>query len=97
MAADITGPTTTVDIMDNICYQVSWTSTTAVGVISVQGSVDNVNFDDLTFDPVLAQPTSNNGRYLINLSVVAFPYIRVKYTRTSGTGNMKVYMSAKGV
>lgn len=97
MAASITSPTTQIDKIDQLCYQVSWTSSNAVGVISVQGSVDNENFIDLTFTPVLTQPNSDNGSYLINLSLIPFPYIRLKYTRTSGTGNMKVYLSAKGL
>lgn len=96
MGADITGPTTHIDTADQVCYQVSWTSANAVGTISVQGSVDGVNFVDLTFSPVLTQPASNNGEYLINLALIPFPLIRLKYTRVSGTGNLVVYMSAKG-
>ena len=96
MAADITGPTTQIDTADQVCYQVSWTSSNAVGVISVQGSIDGVNWDDLTFSPVLTQPASNNGAYLINLALIPFPLIRLKYTRTSGSGSLVVYMSAKG-
>ncbi len=96
MAADITGPTTKISNLDQVCYQVSWTSSDAVGVISVQGSNDNVTFYDLTFSPILTQPASNNGGYLINLALVPFTYIRPKYTRTSGTGSLVVTMSAKG-
>jgi len=97
MGADIIGPTTTIDTVDQVCYQVAWTSSDAVGVISVQGSVDNITFDDITFNPALAQPASNNGGYLINLALIPFTYIRLKYTRTSGTGNMTVTMSVKGL
>ena len=96
MSADITGPVTQIDKIDQVAYQVSWTSTTAVGTISVQGSIDGVNFIDLTFNPVLSQPSSNSGSYLINLSLLPFPLIRLKYTRTSGTGALTVYLSAKG-
>lgn len=96
MSASITGPTTTIDMIDQVCYQVTWTSSNAVGVISVQGSVDGTTFNDLTFTPALAQPASNNGSYLINLALIPFPYVRVKYTRTSGTGTLVVYLSAKG-
>lgn len=97
MAADIIGPITTIDTVDQICYQVAWTSSNAVGVISVQGSVDKITFNDITFSPALDQPNSNNGGYLINLALIPFPYIRIKYTRTSGTGNMTVFLSAKGL
>lgn len=96
MSADIVGPTTNIDTGDQVCYQVSWTSSNAVGTISVQGSVDGKNFQDLTFNPALTQPASNNGTYLINLALVPFPFIRLKYTHSSGSGSLVVYMSAKG-
>ena len=99
MSADITGPSTILDKVDQVCFDVSWTSTTAVGVISIQGSNTGVDstFKDLTFNPVLTQPASNSGGYLINLALIPFTYIRFKYTRTSGTGTMVVTMSAKGL
>ncbi len=97
MAASITGPTTTIDVVDQVCYQVAWSSSDAVGTISVQGSVDGVTFSDLTFTPALAQPSSNSGGYLINLALIPFTYIRFKYTRVSGTGTMTVSMSVKGL
>lgn len=96
MSADIIGPVTTIDRVDQVCYQVAWTSSDAVGVISVQGSVDGVTFNDLTFSPVLTQPNSDNGSYLINLALIPFTYIRIKYTRTSGSGALTVSMSMKG-
>lgn len=99
MSADIISPITPIDNIDQICYDVAWTSSNAIGVISVQGSVTGLDadFKDLTFNPVLAQPASNNGAYLINLALIPFPYIRLKYTRTSGTGALTVYLSAKGL
>lgn len=97
MSADIIGPVTFLDKIDNLTYQVSWTSSTAVGTISVQGSADGINFIDLTFNPTLTQPASNNGSYLINLALIPFMYVRLKYTRSSGTGTMAVYLNAKGV
>lgn len=95
----------TLDMIDNVAFDVKWTSSNAVGVISVQATndplavsstPDSANWNDLTFDPILTQPNSNNGAYMINLALVPFTYIRLKYTRTSGTGNLTVYASAKG-
>ena len=96
MSASITGPTTQISNLDQVCYQVAWTSSDAVGVLAVQGSVDNVTFYDLTFAPALAQPNSDNGGYLINLALCPFPYVRMTYTRTSGSGTLSVILSAKG-
>jgi hypothetical protein len=97
MSDDIVGPTTTIDIADQVCYQVAWTSSDAVGVISVQGSVDGSTFYDLTFSPILTQPNSDNGGYLINLGLIPFTYIRLKYTSTSGSGALTATMSVKGL
>lgn len=96
MSADITGPITVLDKIDQVCYQVTWTSSNAIGVISVQGSADGVTFNDITFNPALTQPASNNGSYLINLALIPFMYVRLKYTRTSGSGTLVVYLNAKG-
>jgi hypothetical protein len=98
MSANIIGPITNIDKIDQVCYDVSWTSSNAVGVISIQGCVSgqDADFKDLTFNPVLTQPASNNGGYLINLALIPFPFIRLKYTRTSGTGSLVVFLSAKG-
>lgn len=98
MGADITGPTTTISYQDQVCYQVSWlgASGSAIGTIAVQGSVDNVTFHDITFTPALTQPNADDGGYLINMALVPFTYIRVKYTRSSGTGTLTVKMSTKG-
>jgi hypothetical protein len=96
MAANIIGPTTQITMIDQVCYQVTWTSSNAVGVISVQGSNDGLTFYDLTFSPALAQPNSDNGGYLINLALIPFSCIRLVYTRTSGTGTLNVVLGAKG-
>jgi hypothetical protein len=70
MSANIIGPVTVVDKIDQVC---------------------------LTFNPILMQPSSNNGSYLINLALIPFPYIRLKYTMISGSGNLNVWGSGKGV
>lgn len=97
MAASITGPTTEIDIMDNLCYIVKWTSSDAVGTFSVEGSIDGTTYVPLTFDPGLEAPASNNGAILININQAPFPKIRFVYTRTSGTGTLDVRLSGKGV
>lgn len=98
MGADIIGPTTTITYQDQVCFQVAYSGSvgSAIGTISVQGSVDNVTFNDITFTPALTQPNADDGGYLINMALVPFTYIRVKYTRSSGTGSLTVNMSTKG-
>ena len=101
MGADVTSLITVSTGLDNIGMQVKWTSSDAVGIISVQASL---NYDeqtgtgdwyDLTFPTPLTQPSSNNGGYLINLNQFPFPVYRIKYTRTSGTGTLNAWTCAK--
>ncbi len=89
-------PIQNIQNFDNIGLQVEWTST-AIGTISVQCSVDGTVFDALTFDPLLTQPAGASGHYLIDLNQVPFPYLQVKYVNASSTGVLNVYMFSKDV
>lgn len=107
MAADITSIPTNGTFQDNVGIQVKWVSSDGVGVISIQGSINAVvnqagtlvsgDWYDLTFNPVLTQPNSNSGGYLINLNQVPYNFIRVKYTRTSGTGTFDAWITEKEI
>jgi hypothetical protein len=94
---------TNIQFMDNAGIQVSWQSSDAVGTIAVEASI---NWDPqlqtgdwiaLTFDPVLAQPNSDNGEYLINLNQLPYMWFRVTYARASGSGTLNVWHCAKEV
>lgn len=80
--------------LDNVGLQVKWTGA-AVGTIEVIVSVDGVNYDALTFDPVLTQPAGTAGSYVISLNQLPFPYMKVRYTNASSTGVLDVWLSAK--
>jgi hypothetical protein len=103
MSADIVGEATNIQFMDNAGIQVSWQSSDAVGTIAVEASINwdpHLGTGDwiaLTFDPVLAQPNSNDGEYLINLNQLPFMWFRVTYTRASGSGTLNVWHCAKEV
>ncbi len=80
--------------LDNIGLQVKFIGS-MVGTLIVEGSTDNSEFDALTFNPVLTQPSGSNLSYLINLNQVPFPYVRVTYTNASASGTLTVTLSAK--
>lgn len=82
--------------LDNLGLQVTFTGT-MTGTLTVVCSIDNVNYDALTFNPVLVQPAGSAIRYLINLNQLPFPYMRVVYANASGSGTLDVYLSAKDV
>lgn len=103
MAATVTSSIVNTEFLDNIGLYIKWASSDAVGVITVESSI---NYDaglatgdwfSLTFNPPLAQPASNNGSYGINLNELPYPWLKVVYTRTSGSGTLNAYLSAKEV
>lgn len=109
MGADITSAVTDIRFMDNIAIQINFTTSDAVGTFYVQGSVDhNVqdpmnsvespsgNWVDLDLSPTPTAASANDN-ILINLTQMSFPFIRVFYDRTSGTGTCDAYIFGKSI
>lgn len=93
MSADVTSDTTNIEHLDNIAYQLVWTGT-PTGTFAVEGTVDGSTWAALDLsDPILASGSADDA--LIVLSDLSFVSIRVKYTRTSGTGTLNVFISGK--
>lgn len=80
--------------LDDISLQVSWTGT-AFGLIEVLCSNDGINYDALSFDPPIPQPTGTNAKYLIALIQVPSIFLKVQYTNSSGVGVLDVTIAAK--
>lgn len=97
----VSGTGTNVQTVQAETFLENGTTGGVTGVISVQGSnnwnahLQTGEFYDLTFDPALAQPNSNNGGYLIGLDDYQFRFFRVFYDRTSGDGLLNVSVDAK--
>lgn len=92
----ITAVATNIANLDNIGFQISWTGTPN-GTFQVQCSIDGTNFYPLTFDPALTAPAGAAGSFLINLTLLPFPWIRLVYTNASGTGALTAWISGKDV
>lgn len=65
-----------------------------VGTLKLQISNDNSNWTDYTNSSV---SVTTSGNFLWNLVSVGFQYVRVVYTKSSGTGSLTVTVSGKGV
>lgn len=105
MATSITSKVSIIQNLTMIGYDISWTGTAPVGVMSVQvsntftqngdGSVrDAGNWTTLT----LSAPTNvsgNSGNGFIDVDATGAYAIRLIYTRTSGTGTMNATLCAK--
>jgi len=106
MGASVTSAVTDVRFLDNIGFQVIWTGT-PTGSFDVQGSMDYalgsgstvLNAGTWTSIPLsgLVNPAGSASNIPISITEFPFPYIRLVYTRVSGTGTLNAYISAKAV
>lgn len=105
MSSNIISAVTVIQNTSMISYDISWTGTAPVGVMSVQvsntytqnadGSVRNAgNWTTLT----LTSPTNvsgSTGNGFIDVALTGCFAIRLVYTRTSGTGTMNATINGK--
>lgn len=106
--ASITSPVTAIQTIDNIGYQLNWTGT-PTGTFNIQVSMDyepGKSPDDKPFNagtwttvtltvPVVASGSADNA--YVDLDQLSAPYIRVVYTRTSGSGSLNAFVTGKAI
>lgn len=78
------------------------TTGNAVGTISVQGSNDpepNTSFTNriVNWTTIVTTPVTAPGNVLINVTDCFYRWVRLTYTRTSGTGTLNAILMGKGV
>lgn len=106
MAGNLTSTIMEVKQQDNIGIQLNWTGT-PVGTFTVLVSMDHVrdiyqnvlvagNFISLPLSPAITASGSGDIAY-IDLNQLSAAYVEVIYTRTSGTGTLNAFITAKGV
>lgn len=97
---------TNVQFMDNIGLQVKWDATDGVGIIRVKGSNNwdphllVGDFESLTFNPALAQPSSDSDGYLIDLQQFPFSWLMLTYeavTPDTGPSLIECWLTAKEI
>lgn len=105
MATSLTSNPVPIMYEDSVAIQLNFTGA-PVGTFQVQGSLDydpggplgtlaNAgNWANVTLSPV---PTAAGAPdvILIDMYALSFPYLRVVYTRTSGTGVLNTYVDCK--
>lgn len=106
MASSITSSAVEIRNQDNIGIQLNWTGT-PVGTFAIQISSDHLedmegnvqvagNWVSLPLSPAVAAAGSADSAY-IDLNQLSAQYIRIVYTRTSGTGSLTGIVVGKGV
>lgn len=104
MGGNVTGAVTNIQYLDNIGIQLNFTGT-PVGTFHVQVSADYDqtaegevvsagNWINMTLSPPPIASGSPDQIY-IDILPTSAPWIRVVYTRTSGTGTLNGFITAK--
>lgn len=102
MAASILSNPQRIQFQDNVGIELIWTGT-PTGSFTVEISIDYDperhiagNWVNLPLSPSIGAVGTPDVAY-IDLNQLSAPYIRVRFTRTAGTGTLDCYVAAKGV
>jgi len=111
MSGDLTSDPTILQSLSKASYAISWSGTSPVGTVSVEGSNDySLNPDGTvansgTWDAltlmVSGSPSStvgisgNTGSGIIDITDTAVYAIRLIYTSASGTGSLTAWINGK--
>jgi len=105
MAGDLTSKVTNIQFLDLIGIQANVVSGTPTGSLAVQVSAD-YNQDDLgnvlnvgTWVTLVTQAITSGSpaATYVDLTPTSAPWIRLKYTRTSGTGVLNAFVTGKSI
>lgn len=98
--ASITSAVTSIQFLDNISIQLNFTGS-PVGIAAVQVSADHSQdmFGNVTvagnWVTVSSASMVGGSPIYFDLNQLSAPFIRVVYTRTSGSGTLNGFISAK--
>jgi hypothetical protein len=91
--ASVTSQVFSVEHTPIVGIQAVWNGSAPVGTLSLQGSIDGVNYFNIG-SPVAV--SGNNGTAYLTDPNAAYLYARLVYTRTSGSGDLDAFAEAKG-
>lgn len=84
------------DLGDLTCYSIevvfSGGATDLVGTLTLEASNDNTTFTTVTGS---SQAITASAAHMWNVVGAGYRWVRVRWTFTSGTGNMQAYLSVK--
>lgn len=106
MASSITSKAQNIQNQDNVGIQLHWAGA-PVGTFTIQISSNHVETTNgdvvvagdwvfLVLSPAITASGSADDAY-IDLNQMSAMYVRIIYTRTSGTGTLDAYVVSKGV
>lgn len=103
-AASVTSTALDINQAYSFSIQAAWTGSTPVGTLQIQGSNDIVasisnvtNWSNVGGTAGTAAVSGNAGSAMLEIPVAEYHYVRVVYTKTSGTGTINATFFSKGV
>lgn len=105
LAASVTSTVTNIQYLDNVCIEAIWTGT-PTGTFAVQGSLDHqqdqygnvvTGGNWVTLTGATASASGSGDVALFDLTQLSFPWVRLIYTRVSGSGTLNAYIGGKAV
>jgi hypothetical protein len=101
--ASVSSQPTNTENLDSGVAIVNWSGTDPVGVLTVQGrnikqdanGLTDSGWADLDFDTI--NITGASGKHQLIFTSLPYTEIRFVYTRTSGSGAMDIFLTAKQV
>jgi hypothetical protein len=95
MGATFQSPSTNILYTDRVGYQISFTTSDAIGTFSVEVSNDESVWVALTLSTPITAASANDDAF-IDVETAA-KFVRLVYTRSSGTGTLQAHMTAKSI
>lgn len=103
IASTVTSDITNVINLDQASIFISWTGSSPVGVLTVEATNDDpsqnipvATWRSLDFGSAI-NISGNSGSHDLIFNELPFAAIRIKYTATSGAGNLTATISAKTI
>lgn len=93
--ASLTTDVVPIQYGDSVGFQLVWTGS-PTGTFDVQGSLDQVTWTSITLSASISAAGSGDHA-LIDMFALSFPWIRVVYTKGSGTGTLNVLATVKNL
>lgn len=94
LGANATSSAQTLDQAFGFSVQAQWTGASAAGTLKLQASLDGTNWDDISG---ASTTIAGAGNILWNVTDVMFPWVRVVFTRTSGTGSLSTRLFYRSI
>jgi hypothetical protein len=97
--ASLTSPSIPIQWEDNVGIQVTW-SGSPVGAFAVPISLDQINWVTIptsAFNGTYPVPGTTTSPGFLDMNQLSASYIRLVYTKVSGTGTLNALLVAKGV